>query len=765
MNKITMMLTIVPLLIVLSLSVWASCPPDCPESLPDSSTFNPDDPSSFDYDSGDYSTITDWTKVDWSQIPPRRIPEVPSTSLNYAQLNVGQRGEMSIDQIQYNLGNIENLATDVNEERAKMAIHQMTGVTIESFGNGASVQQGILKSEQGQFVFAGREGWKVKVDTNGRIYVVSTSEINEDDIHTKDHFTAQAAFLTTSDGTRRPIGGLSFREGSAYVEKGDILILSDEYAIPADLNQVYIFFKRQSVKFGNYVEIGENKLEAGSSPGGMVMVIPRPGNELFAMLRKDYDNGGYAPSENDEIILSVAEGDRVSIESRKKEGKIPRIQHYDGGGNTQIETGRLDIKIAGGNLHIIPPETLPLTGKLPPPRNSVAFELESNSPQAPGTLLRTSSSNRYVLLSNGKEVAGSDLGLTVSDRADVNMLKTIEDLKNSYPDIYFRVSGREEEEDLTTGQIADTKRREYLAIEEISAQMAQTVNQWLQMYPEKASKINTIIFTGDANAGALSESSAGTVILGERIFDPATHRIIELDEPERFLNPLMILTHEAEHVQDSQVENAEKQLKRFLESGESEERRQQKSLGAQYNQLAAKMYRELLADQTYQDLTEEWVQLSGVHIEPEADLVEKGRLSTLQESVLRFRKSPNPHELMETLHQWVAFSREDPEAMQVALQLRFLLKEKLGGFPPYAFRDYGQPATPQFREVSSTYTEIPREQVHREIAKGNPVVRDATQLAYDSGKMNEQEYRYRMGNYCQQKQCGKCLLYTLTCKP
>lgn len=101
--------------------------------------------------------------------------------------------------------------------------------------------------------------------------------------------------------------------------------------------------------------------------------------------------------------------------------------------------------------------------------------------------------------------------------------------------------------------------------------------------------------------------------------------------------------------------------------------------------------------------------------------------------------------------------------------VKFIKEET--GLPPYAFRDYNKErdtatslvSAPHFAEVSSTLTEINRDLVRRKIAQGNDFLREATQLAYDTEKIDAEEYAYRMGAYCVSHPCGKCLMYTLTC--
>ena len=59
--------------------------------------------------------------------------------------------------------------------------------------------------------------------------------------------------------------------------------------------------------------------------------------------------------------------------------------------------------------------------------NSVAFELVRDGFEE--EVLRVSSSNRFSLIRNGREVEGSNLGLEVSNTRSYNLFKTIDDLR------------------------------------------------------------------------------------------------------------------------------------------------------------------------------------------------------------------------------------------------------------------------------------------------------------------------------------------------
>ena len=125
-----------------------------------------------------------------------------------------------------------------------------------------------------------------------------------------------------------------------------------------------------------------------------------------------------------------------------------------------------------------------------------------------------------------------------------------------------------------------------------------------------------------------------------------------------------------------------------------------------------------------------------------------------------------PDVISETEASLESFSEKYPPSAEAHKKFVQLIQNKFL-LPPYAFRDYGDggPGEHRFAEVSSTFTEVDKEDVRRGISQGNTFIRDATQLAYDSSKISREEYEYRMGNYCENNQCGKCLIYALTCTP
>ncbi len=180
------------LIVVLFLSVF-SIAQEIPQNT---AIFDPNNPNSFNYATGDYSQITDWSQVDWSQIPPHRISEVPATELMYDKLNTNQRMLMNVEQIKHNVEKIDNLLTDVDQQNMKDAIFLDTGVTLGNIDAKAinlKIENGILISDNGNFEFTpDKEDWEIEVDEDGVINVINPQEIEEGWVSETDTFTVTA---------------------------------------------------------------------------------------------------------------------------------------------------------------------------------------------------------------------------------------------------------------------------------------------------------------------------------------------------------------------------------------------------------------------------------------------------------------------------------------------------------------------------------------------------------------------------------------------
>lgn len=507
--------TILPMVILILLSslVVAECPPECGET-------------EFDYNTGNYENL-DWDNFnDWSKIPPNRVPEIPADKLDYSQLNSVQRLEMTVEQISSHLSKIDNLAADVKEDRAREAIKQNYQVTIVSLSSNAKIVDNVLHAEFGErdsFDLNGKPAWKLEVGDDGKIRVLEPEEIIEQKISSQDSFTLVAETrFTSTGGSVNTVQHLSFKNGQAYVREGDSAKIGD-YEIPAESNPVDVYFDPTTKPTGNYVSISENGLDISTTPGKTIKIIPQAGNRLFNMVKRDYstDPPTLVPSEKDTLEITVSNGDDLEVISRANSGKTPLFRHHDEKGETKIKTGRMNFIIKEGNLKVdsLKPfsegrEPIDIT-------NSVAFELVSDSDNFKGTF-RTSSSNRFIVLQNEKQIVGNNLGLEVSDLIEDNMMKSIFDLGKKYPNIIFNFYApalMEKSYDLEgiPGEYTD-----------ITANMAQYTNQLLQEQPGVADNLHVISF----HTLPYTEGGFGNLEIGERSLEAENFLV----QPTRNLN-------------------------------------------------------------------------------------------------------------------------------------------------------------------------------------------------------------------------------------
>jgi phage replication-related protein YjqB (UPF0714/DUF867 family) len=472
------------------------------------------DMKDFDYVNSDYSTINDWSNVDWEKIPVHRVQDIPVEELDYSQLNVAQRFELSVEQIATNLDNIDNLAVDVKEDRALSAIKSNTGVTVLSLGKKAKIQNGVLQSDDGNFDFEQKTGWEITINDGGEIEILKPNEINEQLISSGDDFTVTENIKFTSlNGYITDIKDVSFKDGLAYVKKGDAANVGT-YKIPVSDARVNLYFDPSSELSGNSVLITDQNLKIHSGNGEVVIVIPQPGNKLFGMLKQDHSTNPpkLVADERSSLKFEVSDGANVVVNSREGEGKTPLITHSNPEGEVKITTGQMavrSIKSAREGMLIVPPKGLDFK------ETSVAFEFTSDyiiqKGKKKGTnfnsLIRTSSSNRFNYFKDGKLSAGNNIGLTVSDQIDVNLIKTIDDLKYKYPSIDFNLA--------VPPLIEESYAREdMLSLEdytEISANAAQYFDQILTETPNLNGKVGKV----DFNPFAYSAAGYGEIIIGE----------------------------------------------------------------------------------------------------------------------------------------------------------------------------------------------------------------------------------------------------------
>src|SRR3989338_6966724 len=168
----------------------------------------------------------DLNAINWNDVPAEYIPFVPVSKLPYDKLLSIQRKEMTVEQIIANLDKIENLAGDVNQNRARLALRQnpKTLLWVENFGSGLSLNNGILRvasGEKGRFDTRDKRGWKITVSSTGKIEILDPKKINEKSITSQDDFTIneETKFLTEK-GDEVLIKSVSVSKKQFYIQRG-----------------------------------------------------------------------------------------------------------------------------------------------------------------------------------------------------------------------------------------------------------------------------------------------------------------------------------------------------------------------------------------------------------------------------------------------------------------------------------------------------------------------------------------------------------------
>ncbi len=520
------------------------------EPFSDPYTFNPNDPASFDYVGGDYSTITDWSMVDWSQIPPSRIAEVPPNELDYSRLDISQRLEMNSMQVAANFEVIEDLSKDVNPATAEQAIQETYNVGVQLFSNSAQIRGNVLSTTFGKMDRVSLQSAEKSSYSNGQLTVrddgsilFNTGKARELHVPSTDSLNIRAGMEIDEEVSfqgHELHGNFHFERGKMSTESA---VTIDGFTIfSADNDDVilptFIYFSRPEKPEGNSVVLTPQKVEVSTEENSEIVIRPETGNQFFDMLKWEYPPRAtprLIPDKRPHMQITVLDGAALLMESRADEGKTPLV-HHSGGGQVYISNGRMELGSNEQALWLTPPEPFPrdLHEEINLD-NSVAFEFTSDAPLMAGAVMRTSSSNRWLYTKDGAIVAGSNLGLLVSDSREVNMMKTEEDLQAKYPDMKFSL--------VPSPQVP--ARPEYY--DGITANMAQVVDQWLKDKPGISPLLGEINF----NTGNPSFANYRRMDIGERSVDISA---VEWGHPAYPRMPMNKIDHEFGHVKDLYAE-------------------------------------------------------------------------------------------------------------------------------------------------------------------------------------------------------------------
>src|SRR3989344_3253906 len=610
---------------------------------------------------------------------------------------------MVADQIYLNFDSIDDLTADVDKTAAQQAIKQKYGVEVDLGYLGANVKSGVLSAtfaKKEHITLSGENKvyskGAVSIQIDGSILFNINSNVFEEYTFSIPD-TDTLSFRTTED---RPInyegkmvsGTLSFEQGQVYVKAGHKVIINHfEIDAGQDVHDhpINLYFEPTAQPKDNYVILTDDKVKIGTTAQGTVIVNPTPGNKLFSLLRREYKltpftglipgSDTLVPDERSFMFIGVGEGDTLEIISREAEGKTPLLKNH-GGNALLLVSGKLGISIIEGKLDVEPPQSYPkFVDEISnfDLLNSVAFELVSDAPNVQGLTLRTSSSNRFLLLNNNKPIAGNNMGLEVSDSIDTNMLKTSYDLEAKYPAISF-----EHPQDPFYN--------------EITANMAQTVDQWLRDKPGVEKYLPEIYFFLNQNA----QGGLKYMRLGESALDPATAAA----RPIRDLPPLKIIDHEFVHILDDYVLDQKPVVST------------EKSIRGVYNKEALKISSQLYDSPEFQKILNEVDQTEIKITLPEdsgedpgiAYATQSGDPQLIEEAVSVYKAA-----LIRSIYDGLDSASDKPNIKILSKRLDKLIQDKIG-LAPYVFkyRDlsaYGFEGiyTPGFGELSAVYSELP----------------------------------------------------------
>ncbi len=781
------------------------------------------DPNTFDYQNGDYGSITDWSKVDWSKVNWNQDSVYSNANLDFENIppeyagkidarkviSAGRGKELTVEQIAGNFEEIDDLAAGVDSSSATEAIKQKYGLQVISLGPSANIHNGILSTkdkpgtsgtQKGSLDLSGKSDWQVSVESDGTITVLSPDKMSEKIISNNDHFTMESkATYVTKNGQEIGIEKISFRGKQAYIRGGSTANLDtdgdfeDDFEIPAkkDLN---IYFEQPQKPLGNYIIINKGDIaikdgqikkemtELGLYSEGKegitrmqayskdeeIVIIPKPGNKLFNMVKRQYGTDpenpvSLVPDERDTLKITVTPGAKLDIMSRLEQGKVPLMTQSEKG-EVKIETGRMKVRLSEGKIMVTPPEPFSKNdkdSKMIDTRNSVPFELTTTNVPGEGEALRVSSSNRFVHYDNEKITTMMVTG--ASNKIEPNMMKTLADLEHKHPQMKFRIV-KEQIERLYT----------HPDYNEITPNMAQLMDSFVSQGGVETF-VKEIQFGSHSNAfGGSGDPRNFNPIMnfGERTLDPATL----MQRPLRDVSPDQIIRHEFDHILDAHITNAE-----LSQMKVGEER---KGLADFYQDEVDKTYDRLAGDPVFKKMITE-AESKGIPKKTTEATAPSDMLNSKLYAIKAGAQMQNPpwseektkRRQVQTVIDFLATEENNARKQgatetEKVVQLKGDLK-KATGLYPYSFQEeeVKNPKNPRYFELASTYSEVGGEDARKEP--------NLARLNYDRALALSQLYNFKKGDPEYQivdvaaykcrvatgSECQPCSVYnTFTCK-
>jgi hypothetical protein len=556
---------------------------------------------------------------------------------------------------------------------------------------------------------------------------------------------------------------------------------------------------------GSWIRQNSNLLEIHSAEGGMIDLEIAEDHEI---LNTDSE---------DKLGIVTQDGDGLKIQKREDEGLIPKVNYLTlGEGKTWIANDKMDVYLKGGDYGIAPPTPLTdneLAGK--EKYQSVAMEIELGSSEQK---LRISSYNQLVMLSgdNDELVSYNKYDLPVSALIEDNKLQTVAQLRGKYPSLRFRVP----EKWISEGKEVENK----LSEENVPPYMVYFIDEFFRRNPEAMGDLSEIDFGYD-NTGARGID----FVLGVQELDPVELKDFltremtsplqsldhEYDHVENFwsmLKEFKAVYDDPENkfpslqqaynkialegidnlvknkeFEDSVAELFEDIEKDYIKAG-VEEIMQEKYGG----DIIGFIKQNIEPEKTKDTILKEYKKDSSLYnLEILDYLLKKGKdsfdaeeqkklafltgVSSLEGQFFLIKDSSEKDlvEYTKFLDDIDVYLDYIPELNKYSNSFRSTIRIYSG--LPYAYslhnynEEYGVDSG-YFLEVSSTYAEQPILERKKLVNSGNKLISDTykklTQIAFDSGKMDKEEFLTIMGKgYCKKKDCSDklCVEYKLLC--
>ncbi|MDB4303854.1 hypothetical protein N9934_03590 [Desulfosarcina sp.] len=526
---------------------------------------------------------------------------------------------------------------------------------------------------------------------------------------------------------------------------GDLLFSKNHISAKKGVDLAWDGIEVSSVENG--FEIYQNKRDYKSGEGhkvyfhedGFEIDSKKSANFLLSVDEKD-DLGSV--SGNFFQIFLVDEGELKYEYNREENGEriIPKLEYYTEEGELKIFNSNVEFKMDADDF-ITNNNGLPETPTIP-------LEIHTTSLEKRDAVMRVSSWNTYAVLRGDERnnpVVYNEFNLPVSYLLDDNKLLTIEDLEKKWPTININTKGEISPYHIKFIDFMLEKNPDYLEFLKNNPHMKNLA----------LTNTNALgsAFTGDDGTLSKEELEEKYHVVSRiqefaiRIDLSDVYPYIESSfdkHNDRELDPYGVFIHEFEHALDKQVRLDEKNKDIIYDT-----------LSDNYYRMyyKARHNNELQSDKEFLDSYKKIYALKYSNSPTEGDL-EVNPYSS------EFDIWNNMGDVINIIQESGA---ESLEAYNKASD-RFC---KITGLPSFysAFN---------FREISSTYREEPIDR-RKSIVTGKSygdetfsdkqreIYKKLTQLEFDSGKMDAEEYSYVMGLDC--GDCGsyKCKEYTALC--